>query len=82
MSTTDETRQRTTKDDDTRLEATDVLSDREAHAFLRLRPGTLARWRMEGRGPAWSRLGRRVCYLRVDLLAFLAANRVQPVSQP
>jgi hypothetical protein len=61
--------------------STDVLSDREAHAFLRLRPGTLARMRMERRGPAWSYVGRRVVYLRVDLLAFLAANRVNPVGQ-
>jgi hypothetical protein len=65
-------------DDDTGKEVNDVLSDAEAHAFLRLRPGTLARWRMEGRGPAWSRLGRRVAYLRSDLLAFIAANRVEP----
>ena len=46
----------------------DVLSDREAHDYLRLRPGTLARMRMERRGPAWSYVGRRVVYLRVDLL--------------
>ncbi|MCZ2837094.1 helix-turn-helix domain-containing protein [Modestobacter sp. VKM Ac-2985] len=60
---------------------TDVLSDREAHNYLRLRPGTLARMRMERRGPAWSYVGRRVVYLRVDLLAYLAANRVNPVGQ-
>ncbi len=60
----------------------DVLSDRESHDFLRLRYGTLPRWRMEGRGPAWSRLGRRVVYLRSDLLAFLAANRVEPTTRP
>ena len=57
----------------------DVLSDAEAHAFLRLRPGTLPRWRMERRGPAWSNAGRRVLYLKADLLAFLAANRVEPM---
>lgn len=59
-------------------EATDVLSDRESHDFLRLRYGTLPRWRTEGRGPAWSYAGRRVLYLKTDLLAFLAANRVEP----
>jgi hypothetical protein len=58
-----------------------VLSDPEAHAFLRLRPGTLARMRCERRGPAWSYVGRRVVYLREDLLAFLAANRVVPSVQ-
>lgn len=55
-----------------------ILSDPEAHDFLRLKHGTLPRWRTEGRGPAWSYLGRRVVYLRADLLAFVAANRVVP----
>lgn len=62
--------------------APEVLSDREATEYLRLRPGSLARMRLERRGPAWSYIGRRVAYLRSDLLAFLAANRVEPVGQP
>jgi hypothetical protein len=81
MSTTPKTRWMAAITDEPGPEATDVLSDRESHDFLRLRYGTLPRWRMEGRGPAWSRLGRRVVYLRSDLLAFLAANRVEPVGQ-
>lgn len=60
--------------------ATDLLSDAEATEYLRLRPGTLARWRMERRGPAWSSVGRRVLYLRGDLLAFIAASRVEPLA--
>ncbi len=58
-----------------------VLSDQQATAFLHLRPGSLARMRSERRGPAWSYVGRRVVYLRADLLAFLTANRVEPVAQ-
>lgn len=80
MSTNDKAQQGAGTDDGTGTGVSDVLSDREAHDFLRLRYGTLPRWRMEGRGPAWSRMGRRVAYLRADLLAFLAANRVEPVT--
>ena len=31
-------------------------------------PKTLEKWRMEGRGPAYSKLGRRVMYTREGLL--------------
>jgi hypothetical protein len=81
MDSNNRSRQLAAMTDDRGTEMTDVLSDAEAHAFLRLRPGTLPRWRMEGRGPAWSRMGRRIAYLRSDLLAFLAANRVEPTGR-
>jgi hypothetical protein len=37
---------------------------------------TLARWRHEGRGPAYSKRGSRVIYLGRDVLEWLAARRV------
>jgi hypothetical protein len=43
---------------------------REAAAFLRLSEITLARWRIEGRGPAYRKFGRRVVYARSDLIAW------------
>ena len=38
---------------------------------------TLARWRHEGRGPAYVKSGSRVLYLGKDALAFLEAGRVE-----
>lgn len=39
---------------------------------------TLARWRHEGRGPAYTKSGTRVFYLGRDLLDFLKRGRVAP----
>ncbi len=50
-----------------------LLSPEEAAARLRCSAYTLARWRLEGRGPAWRRIGpRRVAYTMRDLNAFMA----------
>ncbi|MCL5776438.1 helix-turn-helix domain-containing protein [Limibaculum sp. FT325] len=38
---------------------------------------TLARWRHEGKGPAYIKSGSRVLYLGADVLAWLAARRVE-----
>lgn len=38
---------------------------------------TLARWRSEGRGPAYHKAGAKVLYLGADVLSWLAAGRVQ-----
>lgn len=37
---------------------------------------TLARWRHEGRGPAFVKSGSRVLYKSADVLAWLEARRV------
>lgn len=36
---------------------------------------TLERWRVEGRGPSFRKLGRRVVYSRDDLLAWAEQQR-------
>lgn len=41
------------------------------------KPQTLAKWRSEGRGPAYIKMGSRVIYQGVDLLAYQDANRVE-----
>ncbi len=41
---------------------------------------TLARWRHEGKGPAYTRSGSNVLYAGRDALAFLEAGRVEPVN--
>ena len=40
--------------------------------------GTLALWRHQGKGPAYSKFGRRVLYLGKDLNRWLDAHRVEP----
>jgi predicted DNA-binding transcriptional regulator AlpA len=50
-----------------------LLSPEEAAARLRCSAYTLARWRLEGRGPKWRRIGpKRVAYAIGDINAFMA----------
>jgi hypothetical protein len=44
------------------------LDTREAAAFLRVSQVTLARWRIEGKGPPYRKFGRRVLCARPDLI--------------
>ena len=41
------------------------------------KPQTLARWRHEGRGPAYIKSGSRVLYLGRDVLDWLEAHRIE-----
>ena len=41
---------------------------------------TLAKWRSEGRGPAFYRCGSRIIYKGADLIAWLEAHRVEPTA--
>lgn len=43
-------------------------------------PQTLAKWRSEGRGPAYIKMGSRVVYFGADLLAHRDANRVDTAA--
>lgn len=55
------------------------LSEREAAAYLGVvTVRTMQDWRTKGVGPAYSKLGRRVCYAIEDLDAFVALTRVEP----
>ena len=48
----------------------------EAAALLRLSPITLSRWRVQGYGPRWTKMGpKRVCYSLDDLTAFTDAQK-------
>ncbi len=57
------------------------LSEREAATFLGITQRTLQDWRLNRRGPAYIKLGRRIVYGRDDLQAYLDANRVEPCRQ-
>jgi hypothetical protein len=52
------------------------FSPEEASAYLGLSVPLLAKWRMEGDGPAFSKLGSRVSYAVADLDQFMAERRV------
>jgi len=48
--------------------------------FLGLSPRTLERFRVEGRGPTFLKLGRRVVYSREDLVQWAEAQRRRSTS--
>jgi len=50
------------------------LSADEAAAFLKRSPRTLEKWRRNGYGPRFSRVGRGVVYRKHVLLAWLEEN--------
>lgn len=56
------------------------MKTREAAALLGLSPRTLETYRWRGGGPAFSRFGTSVRYLRSHVLAWAAARRVRSTS--
>ncbi|MFG1204407.1 helix-turn-helix domain-containing protein [Xanthobacter aminoxidans] len=57
-----------------------LMSDREAAAFLKMSPVTLNTWRCRGRGPKYVKLGGRVFYRPDDLEAFIRSSVVDPTA--
>lgn len=53
----------------------DLLFEPEASKLIRAPQETMRYWRWQGKGPAWSKLGRRIVYDRADLQAWVDANR-------
>lgn len=53
------------------------LPQEEAAAFLHLSPRTLERFRVDGSGPVYCKLGRRVVYSRADLIAWAEHHRIE-----
>lgn len=58
-----------------------VLNARQVASRLGLSTSTLAKMRLSGGGPAYSKLGRRVAYRLQDVEDWLAANRFQSTSE-
>lgn len=56
------------------------IDEKRAAEQLGVSVHTLRMWRHRGRGPVYSKLGRRVLYLPPDLDAYLEQCRVQPVN--
>lgn len=58
------------------------LTQEAAGAFLGLSPRTLERFRVQGCGPSFLKLGRRVIYARDDLVKWAEAQRRTSTSDP
>ncbi len=56
----------------------DLLNTQEAAQKLRLAPQTLVRWRREGAGPAFIRLGRKVMYRESQIANWLDVRQETP----
>lgn len=60
----------------------DLLTNAEAAAFVRLSPRTLEKFRVLGGGPRYKKLGARVRYSVDDLRAWLASRTFEMTSDP
>ena len=58
------------------MDLPEVARDTEVAEFIGVSPASLAQDRHRGRGIPYVRIGRRIRYLRSDVLAHLAENRV------
>jgi hypothetical protein len=54
-----------------------LITEKDAADVLRLKSKTLTRWRWEGRGPRYHKIGGAVRYRTEDLEAFIAGTAVQ-----
>jgi len=48
-----------------------IISSPDAAKLLRIKPQTLRKWRMEGRGPKISQMGKRSGYRMKDVVEFI-----------
>jgi excisionase family DNA binding protein len=60
---------------------TDYLKPSEAAAYLRISTSTLAKLRVYGGGPAFTRIGRAIRYTRTELDAFMTARVAHSTSE-
>jgi len=58
----------------------ELLTAVEAAAHLRVKPQTLAVFRMQGRGPAFTRVGRSVRYPRESIADYLRCQTVATID--
>ncbi len=53
----------------------------ETAELLRMSPVTLGRWRIDGKGPAHTKFGRRVVYAHSDLMHWARKQRRASTSE-
>ena len=54
----------------------ELLTETIAAQMLKLQPRTLSRWRFEGKGPAYYKIGGAIRYQLDDLSKFALSGRV------
>lgn len=54
----------------------ELLTAREVSELLRVTIPTLQLWRLQKRGPAYSKVGRRVLYSKQDIEAFVETSKI------
>lgn len=60
------------------MEPEQFVNDVEAAKILSCSPQTLRNYRHLGKGPVYSKRGAMVRYRVADLLAYMAAGRIEP----
>jgi hypothetical protein len=58
-----------------------LLSEKDVASKLLVTPNTLSKWRIDGRGPRFIRVNRRIAYDPADVAAWLDARRVTSTSE-
>lgn len=59
-----------------------LLDTEEAAAYLRMAKQTLAKWRSQGRGPSFVRIGGAVFYRHAELDKYIEAGLTSPERKP
>jgi predicted site-specific integrase-resolvase len=54
---------------------------KSAAQILCLSEGTLANWRVQGKGPAFVKIGGKICYRDEDINAFIASGLRNSTSE-
>jgi len=57
-----------------------LIRSPNAARMLGIVPGTLRTWRVQGKGPKYTKIGDSVFYKRDDIIRFLAENEVANTS--
>jgi excisionase family DNA binding protein len=60
----------------------DYLTEKQVSQELGIAVRTLQKWRLEGRGPAYMKLGKSVRYSRERLLRYLEERQIEPAPKP
>ena len=63
------------------MEKEEYFNTKEVAKYMKISPRTIERWRTEGQGPEYHKVGRKVIYNVSDINAYLASNKYSHTSQ-
>ena len=63
-------------------EMSQLITESNAAILLCVSPATLRKWRWEGKGPKFIKVGRKVAYRDSDIAAFIDSQVRQSTSDP